>query len=278
MTPRMLRISVVVWAVLLAAPAVKAQENIRAVGAVIAPPEVIAAYSCSTYAEAVFLPKVQARAKQLAQSASNKQASIKQLISQYDALLEVMCRETARVFGNNRGKVLDAYASQLPGNQADITLFLANARASRWASDSATFLAKTALLPQYYSLVKNAAPDLLKSAAAVVDRGTNEELKVASVGMSAQHERAQLVLLLADSGFAGLAPARFDFPSLRGDEVRLRKEATAVRYATAFPWFNDNASDLVRMHFNGFDVIRDMGLADVYIKYTKQLDDMLRQN
>jgi hypothetical protein len=277
MTQRLLSISVVVW-VLLAVPVAKAQDNVRAVGAVIAPPEVIAAYSCSTYAEAAFLPKVQARAKQLAQSASNRPASIKRLLSQYDALLEVMCRETTHVFGKNRAKVLDAYASQLPGNQADVTPFLANARASRWASDSSSFLTKTALLPQYHALVKYAALDLLNSAAAVIDPGTNEELKVASVGMSAQHERAQLVLLFADSGFARLAPARFDFPALRDEEVRLRKEASAVRYATVFPWFNDNASDLVRMHFNDFGVIREIGLADVYIKHTKLLDDLLRQN
>lgn len=255
-----------------------AQANLRAIGAVIAPPELIALYSCTTYGEAVFLPKVQVRAKQLAQNASDKQVLLKRTLSQYDNLLNAMCRETISVFQQHRALVLDIYARQLPGNQSDIAPLLANPRGNRWASENSAFLGATAPLFQYHALVKSVAPQLLKHSGTYLDPIAAAEIKSASAGMLAQGERARLISILADDGFVGLVPSRFDLPSLQKDEVRLRREAASLTYATVFPWFNDNASDLVRMHFNGFDVMRNLGLADVYLIYGQKLDEMLRQN
>lgn len=255
-----------------------AQENVQAIGAVIAPPDLIAAYSCTTYAEAVFLPKVKTRAISALQHASDKQAALKQLLSEYDSVLDRMCRETTVIFRHHQDKVLDAYARQLPGATADIKPFLANPNGYRWASDNAAFLTATAPLNQYYALVKAVAPQLLNSSGASLDQTTTAEVRATSVGNFAEHERGSLILLLDDHGFANLAPARFDLASLKSDEFRLRREAARLKYGTPFPWFNGNASDLVRMHFNGFDVMREIGVAEVYLRYDQVVETLLRRN
>ncbi len=248
---------------------VQAQDNVRAIGAVIAPPQLIATYSCTTYAQAVFLPKVEARAKTLLRQTSDQQATLKRILSEYDSVLDRMCRETSAIFQKHRDKVLDAYARHLPGDKSDIAPFLANPNGSLWSSENAAFLETTAPLIQYYALVKALVPEILSGGG--LDRQAAEDIARTSVGMGAQDERRWLVLLLADEEFAKVTPARFDIATLKKDEARLHAQALRLKYATPFYWFNDNASDLVRMHFLGFDVIREMGLADVYFKYEKLL-------
>lgn len=254
------------------------QENVREIGAVIAPPNLVAAYSCTTYAEAVFLPKVRGRMMPMLQNASDKQATVRRLLLEYDAVLESMCRETAGLFERHREKVLNVYARQLPGVGDDIKPFLANPEAKRWASENAAFLVTTAPLVQYYGLIKAAAPELVEVPVSRLDQATELEVKATSVGMTAQHERALLIVMLADGGFAKVAPERFDLTSLKEDELRLRKEAARLKHATPFPWFNNNASDLVRMHFNGFDVMREFGLAEIYLKYDQLMGKVPRGN
>lgn len=257
---------------------VAAQENVRAIGAVIAPPELIAAYSCTTYAGAVFLPKAAERAKQLIAAGNDKQVTVARLLARYDEIVDDMCREVGTIFERNRDKVLDVYARQLPGNKSDITPFLATPRGSGWSAANTAFLVSTAPLVQYYALTRSVAPELLKNLQRDPDRTTADEIRSSSIGRYAQYERALLIQLLADDGFAAVVPARFNLISLKQDEVHLRRESVFLRYATPFLWFNNNASDLIRMHFDGFDVMREMGLADVYIKYGQKLEEALRKN
>lgn len=263
---------------------VHAQANLRAIGAAIAPPELVAAYNCTTYAEFAFMPKVQVRTRQMLEKGPDKQALLKRMLSRYDSLLNAMCREVVVVFQQRRDMVLDVYARQLPGNQSDIAPLLANPRGTHWAAKNSTFLAATTPLIQYHALVKFAAPQLLKSSQAVspmtfmyLDQEKKTDLESASTGMSARHERAQLMVILADEGFSELMPSRFDFRSLQQEEASLRREAVGLRYSTTFPWFNDNASELIRMHFNQFDAMREIGVADVYLKYGGKLEELLRQ-
>jgi hypothetical protein len=258
---------------LFSAPA-QAQQGARAIGAVVAPSDLVAAYSCTSYAEAVFIPKLEPRARRLLLAANDKRAALKRVLSEYDAILVAMCRETTAIFQQHQDKVMDAYARQLTGNRDDIAPFLANPNAGRWASERATFLAGTASLIQYYLLTKSVAPELLSGPRP--DHAAAMDVRDTSIGMGDQFERELLILLLADEGFASVAPARFNIATLKMDEVRLRNEAKRLKYATAFGWFNGNASDLVRMHFNGFDVMREIGLAEVYVKYDHVLEEWLR--
>lgn len=262
---------------LMAFPAF-AQENVRAIGAAIAPPDLVAAYSCTTYAEAVFLPKVKAQATSLLQKRDAKQAALKRLLSEYDSVLDRMCREATVILQRHREKVLDVYARQLPGSTNDIKPFLASPNGNQWSSDNAAFLAATAPLIQYYALVKDVAPELLHDPKAMLDEVTITDVRATSVGMQAALERASLIILLADGGFEKLTPSRFDLMSLKSDELRLRRETATLKDATSFGWFNNNASDLVRMHFNGFDVMREIGLAEVYVKYGHVLEELLRRS
>lgn len=254
--------------VVLPLPA-RSQENVRAIGAVIAPHELIAAYSCSTYAEAAFLPKVELYAKRILKNVADKRAELKRIIYEYDETVSLMCREVSSIFKIHREEVLDAYALQLPGNKSDIKPFLATQNGSRWAKENVEFLAATAPLIQYYALAKSVAPELLSEPH--IDQAANQEAWSTSVGMTAKYERQQLIRLLADKSFERMAPARFNFSSLKSTEARLRREAALLQYKSSFLWFNDNASDLVRMHFNGFDIMRKLGLADVYIRSDQQL-------
>lgn len=275
---RLLFLAALAVASLTAIMPVAAQENVRAIGAVIAPPELMAAYSCTTYAEAVFLPKAAERAKQLIQAGADKQITVTKLLGTYDELVDSMCREVAAIFERSREKVLDVYARQLPGNKSDITPLLASPRGSRWAAENAAFLVATAPLLQYYALTRSVAPELLKNSKLQLDPGTADEIQSSSIGMAARYERALLIQLLGDEGFAKVVPTRFNLKSLKQDEVRIRKEAAFLKHSTAFQWFNNNASDLVRMHFNGFDVMRDMGLADIYITYGRRVEEALRKS
>lgn len=255
-----------------------AQENGRAIGAVIAPPDLIAAYSCATYAEGFFLPGAKTRAMALLRGKEDKQAVMKRLLQDYDSQLESMCKEITGVFRRQRDTVLDAYSRQIPGTRDDIKPFLAKPEGRRWASDNAAFLTMTAPLGQYYQLVQAVAPELLQMPSDILDRDTVSEVRETSVGNSAEFERQYLIVLLSDPGFAKVAPTRFALGSLKRDEIRLRKEASKLRFSTSFPWFNGNASDLVRMHFNGFDVMREIGLAEVYLNYSQWMEKLQRQN
>jgi hypothetical protein len=248
----------------------------RSIGAIIAPPELVAAHSCITYGECVFLPKIEAHAGQQVAQWSDTRAAMAKLLARYDSFLAGMCREVADVFQRNPGMVLDAYARQLPGDNWDIELFLAIPGAARWASETAAFLIAAAPLIQYHALAKRLAPELLTLAEPDQDWTVVREVRETSVGMAAQAEREALIQLLADDGFRQLAPDRFDLATLRKDEARLRQEAARVKDAALY-WFNDNASDLVRMHFNGFDTMRATGLADVYLKYEHKLEEVWRE-
>lgn len=257
---------------LLLSPA-HANENTRAIGAVIAPHELIAAYSCTNYAESQFLPEVSAWGKKLINNSKDKTTALKQVLLEYDAAIDRMCQEISAIFQNHQSEVLDNYALHLPGNKSDIALFLAKPNGRRWAAESSAFLTTTAPLIQYYALTRSVAPEILSSA--LPDHVAEKEARSTSVGMYAKFERQILIQLLADEGFARVAPARFDLASLKSTEVRLRKEAEKLRYTSPLFNFNDNASDLIRMHFNGFDVMRRMGLADVYTKNHQQLREWM---
>ncbi|MED5619882.1 hypothetical protein [Ideonella sp. BN130291] len=162
-----------------------AQENARAIGAVVAPPELVAAYSCTTYAEAVWLPKVQARAMTMVRDAIDKRAALAQLLSQYDGVVERMCRDATAIFQLHRNEVLDAYARQLPGHTADVRPFMAYPGAMRWAGENAAFLATTVPLVQYHALVKAIAPALLDPPDTAPDPAALEEVNETSPGMRA---------------------------------------------------------------------------------------------
>lgn len=97
------------------------------------------------------------------------------------------------------------------------------------------------------------------------------------MGMVAEQERIYLIHFLSDRGFARLVPRRYKLEKLATDELRLRKEAAELRYASTFQWFNGNASDLVRAHFNGFDVMREMGMSTIYQRYRVAVEQLVRQ-
>ena len=89
---------------------------------------------------------------------------------------------------------------------------------------------------------------------------------------------ACLKYYLNDRGFAGLAPSRYNLEELAREELRLRKEIAKLRYTPLVSdgfRFNENASDLVRMHFLGFDVIREMGLVPILLRYDTEAKRLL---
>jgi hypothetical protein len=246
------------------------------IGNVIAPPALIAVYSCTAYAEAVFMPKIERYAQKIKEEKKDKRTQIIKLTANYDEILNGMCQETTVVFLHHREQVLDVYARQLRDAPASFAALLATPQASRWGSESAALLIKTAPLLQYYALVKSIAPELLKPQQPHYDSTTDEEIR-SSVGMTAQAERAILVELLADEGFRVLTPPRFNQKSLLDHEMQFRKQALALKQTSLY-WFNDNASELTRMHYGEFEVIKQLGLAEIYLKFGQKLDDLLTQH
>jgi hypothetical protein len=70
--------------------------------------------------------------------------------------------------------------------------------------------------------------------------------------------------LLRDARFA---PAGPDLKALAAEEERLRKESSILRDATAFAWFNGNASDPARRALSSFDVMRAPGIAPILSRH-----------
>lgn len=246
--------------------------NAEATGAAIAPRDLIAEYTCVSYANAVVVLSHR-KTEPVATTGTNRITSIRQLIGDYNDLLKNMCRDFRQAFaqaGVNTGAV---YAMQYPRSNRDTNPFLANTEAARWVADSNSFLQKTAILLALYALAENRAPDLVTRTNIYPQSPIAIEVEQTSIGGGAKRERLKLIHLFTDKKFASLLPNEYDLIALAEEEQRLRAAAAKLRFIPS-GWFNDNASDLVRMHFNGFDVMQSIGLKDVVKRYKGKLDQL----
>ena len=245
----------------------KSQTGAQEIGAVIAPPELIAEYTCVTFSEARLRPSVKNFAESRLRTSTDKSKALKDVIKTYASLLNAMCADVQLQFQNKRQEVLSFYAEQLPDNKSDISVFLENDTAKRWASENVVFLRRTAQLIELYQLASEVAPELLDQPKPTIDSATFSEVNATSVGADAQDERRRLILLLKDKSFAEYAPAGVELNSTAKEEERLREESSRLMYATDFGWFNNNASDLVRRKVLFFDTMRKMGLTPIFAQH-----------
>ena len=211
------------------------QTGARAIGAVIAPPELIAKYTCVDFAGTVLPPTVIEHAKARIQSAPDKSKALGRLLSGYGELSVAMCGEVHTVFQRNRENVLSAYTAQLPQKTADINDFLADPGAREWSTENAVFLRKTAMLIELHALATQVAPEFFNRSVVDphhapdrIEPKTLSEVTATSVGMSAENERLRLILLVRDKAFAQFVPAGFNLDALSRDEQRLRKESSRL--------------------------------------------------
>jgi hypothetical protein len=245
----------------------KSQTAAQAIGAVIAPPELIADYTCVTFAESRLRSRVKNYAETQLRTSIDKAKALKDVIKTYASLLNAMCTDVQLQFQDKRHVVLSFYAEQLPDNKSDISVFLENDTAKLWASQNVAFLRRTAQLIELYQFASEVAPELLDQPQPTIDSDTLLEVNTTSVGAAAQDERRRLILLLKDKSFARYAPAGVDLKSTATEEERLRKESSRLMYATGFGWFNNNASDLVRRKVLFFETMRQIGLTPIFARH-----------
>jgi hypothetical protein len=243
-------------------------QTLRTVVGLKAPAEMISAFSCRAIAVEYIEPEIVKRATEAIARSRDRRAAVRGMLQDYDDKTESMCRELLPFFQRQLNLIFNAYARQEPGYAANEEPWLLKPGAQRWLKETNEFQANTAPLVGMYQLMMKLAPELSGYPPGTVQteaqfKGAD---KASTFAYSGGQERAQLILALGDTGFATLAPRRFQISALAGQEKRLRSEALALHV-----WSPTAALFHTRVHFQSGDGIRSMGVVNVIKSHIERI-------
>ncbi|WP_426197629.1 hypothetical protein [Massilia sp. DWR3-1-1] len=239
-------------------------QTLRTVVALKAPAEMLSAYTCAGVALEYIGPEIEKRAVDALKSGRDRRAVVRELLQDYDDKTESMCRAILPLFQRQPDLIFDAFARQVPAYTANQEPWLLNPRTQRWLKETNEFQANTASLFQMYQLMMKLAPELSRFPPGTVRSEAQfaGAEKASTFTYFGGNERAQLILALGDTGFATVAPRRFQLPALAAQEQGLRSEALAL-HGRGLLWGPTDALFHTRVHFQGRDGMRSMGLIEV---------------
>lgn len=246
------------------------------IGNAILPPELVAAYTCNTFG-AFYAGHLAEQFRKRGRTVSAK--DIKVLVQKFDEISLDMCTESRRVFVRNKERVNRQFAKNFYENRlSDWQWFLTDPMPAKWAKENAKFLVDSLGVYSLSYMVAQVAPQTVgpglsnRPYIASVSE-LDEQLKVMTPGRNDYDVRHAIFLALSDKDFGQLLPARFNVSELAKREQSTRETGASlmrVRFNTQYK-STANAVEITLSEFGSFDILREMGLTEVFVKAAERV-------